>query len=133
MQKKEFQEKILIYQILESRLNSLLKQKEILSQKLLEISQTLQTLNEINENETFFSLGSGIFSKGKITDPNKFLVFIGSNTSIEMEKSEAISFLERRKEEIEKALNEIAKEESKLIEQLNQISKEISKFSQNVQ
>ncbi|MCS7106253.1 MAG: hypothetical protein NZ942_02980, partial [Candidatus Aenigmarchaeota archaeon] len=72
MEKKELQEKILFYRLLEAKLNSLLKEREILIAKTIEIQTTLQSIEEINKGkEILFALGSEAYAFGKLKEKDK--------------------------------------------------------------
>jgi prefoldin alpha subunit len=81
---RELQEKILAYRIFESRLNALLKQRDLIVNKIVEINSTLESIDEIEKSdEALFSIGSEAYAKGKIVDKEKVIIEIGANIAIE--------------------------------------------------
>ncbi|MGC8812739.1 MAG: prefoldin subunit alpha, partial [Candidatus Aenigmatarchaeota archaeon] len=101
MEEKEFQEKILVYRLLEARLNSLMKEREMLLTKLVEIQTTIQSIEEIKKNdEILFGIGSEAYAFGRIKEKGKFIVEVGGEVALEKTTEEAKKTLEKRKLEI---------------------------------
>ena len=48
---KELQEKMLIYRTLESRLEALTRQRDLVSSKIVEIISTISSIDEISKNQ----------------------------------------------------------------------------------
>jgi len=109
------QEKILTYRIIEARIESLLKQREALGLKLMEIDTTLNGIDEIEktEGETLFSLGSETYFFGKVLDKKRMIVEIGADIVLEKTFEEGRQILKERKGEIE---NLIANLESNVVQ-----------------
>ncbi|VVB67840.1 Prefoldin subunit alpha [Candidatus Norongarragalina meridionalis] len=79
-------------------------------QQLLEenaaTAKALESLPEISK-DTMFSVGSGVFIKGKATDEKHVLVEIGSRIIAEKTVAEARHLLEEKKRELSKAAAEL--------------------------
>jgi len=135
MEKSRLQEKILQYRILESRVETLNKQLNLISAKIEELEHTKNGLEELEKcNQLNFSLGSEVYVKGEVTDKKKVFVGIGANIFIEKTFEEAIQVLKKRKEELEKIVQQIQSEISNLLSVLQQIGREIKKeVDKNVQ
>jgi len=125
---KKLQEKILHYRILESRVDTLNKQLNLILNKIEELEHTKEGLKELEKNEELnFSLGSEVYIKGKIIDKKKVLVGIGANIFIEKTFEEAIQLLNERKKELEKISQQIQTEIFNILSILQQIESEIKK------
>lgn len=132
MEEKELQEKLLTYRILEARLNSLIKEREILISKIVEIQTTLQSIEEIKKsNDLLFALGSEAYGFGKIKDKKKVIVEVGGGVALEKTTEEAKKTLEERKLEIEKALNEIERNIVEISSRLKELAPEIEKLAKS--
>jgi len=131
-ERKELEEKILAYRILEARLDSLLKQRELIASKIVEIQTTLQSIEEIGKakGETLFPIGSEAYTFGRITDKKKLIVEIGANVAMEKTVDEGKEILNKRRDEMENALNRLQKnilEISSSIEALGPEIRELTK------
>ncbi|MEM5790627.1 MAG: prefoldin subunit alpha [Candidatus Aenigmatarchaeota archaeon] len=122
------EEKILAYKFIESRINGLINQRSILVSNLNEIQSTLQSLKEFEKSEEiFFPISSGVYCLGKIVDKKKVIVSIGANIALEKSLEDARDFLNRRNEEIEKALEQVENEILSLQSNLKILEKELEK------
>jgi len=96
---------------MEERIDALLEEYNLISNKIAELKLIKRLLNEIKiEEENYINIGGMILAKAKILD-DKFLVNVGSRVFIEKKKEEIINIidqnilqLEKRKEEIEKII-----------------------------
>lgn len=76
---KELQEMILTYRLLESRLtspdNGLLKQRDMLISKLIEVQNTLQSVEELIKGgaDILFNIGSETYVVGNVKDRGKMI------------------------------------------------------------
>ena len=133
-EKKELQDRILAYRIFESRLNALMRQRELIVNKIVEINSTLESINEIEKSdEALFSIGSEAYAKGRITDKERIIIEIGANIALEKNMKEAKETLEKRKEELEKSLAQIEEEAIKISSGLNSLAEEIRELSKKVE
>lgn len=131
-ERKELQEKILAYRILEARVDSLLKQRDLIASKIVEIQTTLQSIEEIGKakGEILFPIGSEAYNFGRITDRKKLIVEIGANVALEKTVDEGKEVLNKRRGEMENVLNTIQKnilEISSSIEALGPEIRELTK------
>ncbi len=133
-EKEELQKKIIAYRVLESKLNSFVKQRDILLSKLVEIQNTLTSIEEIKKrkDEILFPLGSETFMRGRIVSKNKIIVGIGANIALEKSIEDAKKILEKRKLEIETNLNEIQKSILNISSQLEKLGPEITKLAERL-
>lgn len=132
---KELQEKILTYRILEARLDSLFKQRDMLASKMIEIQATLASADEIekSEGEILFPIGAEAYAFGKVTDKNRFIVEIGANVALEKNLEETRQILDKRRAEIENALNAVQKEIAQAYASLERLEPEIRKMAESLE
>lgn len=131
VERKELQEKILAYRILEARLDSLLKQRNMLASKLIEIQTTLQSIDEIEKGkgEILFPIGSEAYTFGKVIDKKKLIVGIGANVALEKSVEKGKEILNKRRKELENALNGLQKSIVEISSNLGQLGPEIEKLA----
>lgn len=126
---KELQEKILSYRIFQSRLDSLLKQRELIVNKMMELQSSLDSISEIEKTDAgLFPLGGDAHVFGKITNKEKMIVEIGANVALEKSFEEGKSTLKKRKDELEKGLNETQGEIQDLSVAIGQLEPAIQKL-----
>ena len=132
---RELQEKIITYRILESRIDALLKQREIIVSKLMELQTTLASMEEIEKDgeEILFPLGSEAYSFGKITNKKKMIVEIGARVALEKNVDEAREILNERKSEMENALNALQKDIMQISSGLEILGPEIKELSERLE
>ncbi|MFC1754433.1 prefoldin subunit alpha [Thermoproteota archaeon] len=95
------------FKMLESRLNEITTQREMLIRTLMEIRgglSTLKGLNKLASSEVLIPIGGGVFVNAKTPPSDKFLVGIGANVIIEKNKEDSIKYVENRVNEIENAV-----------------------------
>ncbi len=117
--KKELQEKALAYRILESRLESMSKQRDLLVQRMVEIESTLESIRELQKSkgEVLFPLGSTAYTFGKITS-DKMIVEIGAGVALEKTPDEAAKILEERKQEVAEVVRKV---QDQMVETANRL------------
>jgi prefoldin alpha subunit len=105
--KKDIQEKVIRYQILDGRIKALMKRRELLVVKMVEIETTLNSIEEIGkskENEILLPLGSNMHVSGALKDIKRIVVELGANIALEEDVEEAKKILEKRKNMINDGL-----------------------------
>jgi prefoldin alpha subunit len=134
-EQKELQEKILTYRILEARLDSLLKQRDMLASKLVEIQNTLASVDEIEKSkeEILFPIGAEAYTFGKVVDKEKMIVEIGANVALEKTVEEGKQILSKRKTEMENALNSMQKGVMEISAAMEQLGPEIQELTERLQ
>jgi len=101
------------YQILESRANALMKRRELLITRMLEIESTLNSMDEIkktNGENILLPIGSSVHIKGELKKVDKMVVELGANTVIESTVEKTKEILEKRKKILENGLASLEKE-----------------------
>jgi len=126
-ERKEMQEKMLTYRILENRLDAFLKQREMVVSKLIEIQNTLSSMDEIEKSkeDILFPIGAEAYTFGKVVDKKRVMVDIGANVILEKTIEEGKQILEKRKTEIENGLKEMQREIAEMSAALEQLGLEI--------
>lgn len=133
--RKDLQEKILAYRILEARLDSLVKQRDLLANKILEIQISLNSIDEISKSneEILFPIGSQAYAFGKVIEKNKLIVEIGAGVALEKNVGEAKEILNRRKKEIESGLGEVQKSVLEISAGLELLGPEINELVKEIE
>lgn len=130
---KELQEKILTYRILQSRLESLTKQHDLVANKIIELENTLVSIDEFgnSKEKILFSLGSEAHVFGHADDKEKVIVEIGANIALEKTIDEGKKTLNERKAELEKTINEIQNEVMKVSAAIEQLTPELQRLMES--
>jgi prefoldin alpha subunit len=126
--KKEIQEKIIRYQILDGRIKALLKKRDLLVAKIIEIETTLNAMEEIEkskEREILLPLGSNVHVPGALQSTGKAIVEIGADIAIEEDFEGAKKILEERKSIISNGLQTTEDEIVNLSNELVKLEPEI--------
>ncbi len=125
---KEIQEKVVEYQILEGRLKSLLKKREMLIGKIIEIENTLNSIEDVEKNKDsgiLLPLGSNVYVPGSLKDVKKIVVEIGANIVLEQDITNAKKTLEKRKDIMNNALQAMEKEMTGFTNEMMRLEQEI--------
>lgn len=131
---RELQKKILTYRFLEARLEAVLKQREMLASKLIEMQITTQSIDELGKGEEMlFPIGSGAYSFGKVAEKGKIIVEIGGSVALEKTMEEGKKILEERMKEIEKSLNATQGNIAELSSNMNRLGAEIQELGKGME
>jgi prefoldin alpha subunit len=126
---KEFQEKLVRYQILEGRVKALLQRREMLIAKIIEVENTLTSMGEIEkekESEILLPLGSNVHIPGILKDVKKMIVEIGADVALEKDIVDAKKILGERKDIMNNGLQSIEKEITNITNEMLGIEQEIA-------
>ena len=125
---RELQERILAYRILQSKLDDNVKERDLITNKLIEVENTLVSIDEMKETkeETAFPMGSDVYVFAKNSNKEKLMIGIGANILMEKTFEESKEILNKSKKEFEKTLDDIQKE-------INQISCSIEEMTPELQ
>jgi len=130
VEEKELQEKILVFRLLESRFENMVKQRDVLASKIVELQTTLNTIDEMKTgDDVLFSLGSSAYAKGKLSDKNKIIVEVGAGVVLEKGLDEAKQILSSRANEIQRVLMKIQREISEISSELERLEPEIQQIA----
>jgi len=124
---KEVQEKMLTYRILEARLDGLVKQRDMIANKIWEIETTLQSIAEISKSkeEILFPIGSEAYTFGRAMDKDKLIVEIGAGIALEKNIEEGKETLNRRKTELENAMKDIQEDVAEISNNIEMLAADI--------
>ena len=95
------------FRLLESRMNEVNSQREILTRAFLDARAGVVTLKELgtsSTSEVLIPLGGGVFVNGKTPPVDKILVAIGADVVVEKSIDEALKYLEERVKGMENAV-----------------------------
>jgi prefoldin alpha subunit len=130
VEEKELQEKILVFRLLESRFENMVKQRDVLASKIVELQITLNTIDEMKTgDDVLFSLGSSAYAKGKLSDKNKIIVEVGAGVVLEKGLDEAKQILSSRANEIQRVLMKIQRELTEISSELERLEPEIQQIA----
>ncbi|MEM5766613.1 MAG: prefoldin subunit alpha [Candidatus Aenigmatarchaeota archaeon] len=126
-EEKELQEKIIVYRLMEAKLESLMKQRENLINSLMEIEESIAGIEELKDKggDIIFSLGSQTYIPCQIVKKDKIIVEVGANVAIEKSLEEGKQILKKRKDDVEKSIVSIEAVINQLSSQLKELNKEI--------
>ena len=128
-EKENAQQKVVLYQILQKKLEELQQEVLIIERKFLEIESASQTLSDIGKGEgqgdVYFSVGSGIYAKGKVTDRDNIMVEIGRDIMVSKDVKGAREVLDSRKADIEKEGEKLKNSIETTVAKLREIASEI--------
>lgn len=130
---KELQEKVMVYRIIQSRLDALIRQRDIFFNKIVELQNTLVSIDEIakSKDEILFPIGSEAYSFGKAVDKEKIIVEIGAGIALEKNFEEAKETVRARRGDIETAVKELNQEIENYSNSLFVLEPEIQKLMQS--
>ncbi|ADC64219.1 prefoldin, alpha subunit [Ferroglobus placidus DSM 10642] len=125
-------------------LEQLREQAEALQRRLVEIElfkseleRTIESLEFFEKSEgkteALMNLGGGVFAYVDIVEKKKFLVDVGSGIVIEKELREAIDFLNRKKENMEKTRAEIEEAIRSIASRMESLQREIAELSKEAE
>ena len=126
--KEGIREKLIRYRTLESRINAFTSRRNLLVAKMLEIENTLNSIDEIEKNqekEILIPIGSNVHVPGKLRRIDKIIVELGANVAIENSVEEAKQILVKRKKILENGLMVLEKEIVKLSNEMLKLEPEI--------
>ena len=132
---KKLQEKVMAYKMLENRLEALGRQQQMFTQRLIEINNTIASIEEIKkgEKDILFPLGSAAFAKGEVSDEKKIIVDIGAGVVFEKDISDGIALLEDRRKEIENAAMVLKNEIDTIAQQMQVIEADTQRIISGTQ
>jgi len=128
VEQKEIQKKLIRYQILESRADALMKRREFLISRMLEIESTLNSMDEIKKSsgeDILLPIGSNVHVKGELKNVDEMIVELGANIAIESTVEKAKEILEKRRKILESGLASLESEIVSLSDEIMKLQPEI--------
>jgi len=138
---EDLQQAVTEYETLRAQLESLNQQSEMLRLSLEEHMRAKETMIRFQKGgkdaEILVPVGANSFLFAKIEDPDKAIMGIGSDITVEESMEGAVKRLETRIEDIEKALQGLAGrmvETSQMVEEKSELVKDLySKTQQEIE
>ncbi len=132
MTEKELQEKVMMYRIIESRLDALVRQRDLFLNKIVELQNTLASIEEIEktDEQILFPIGSEAYAPGKVVDKNRIIVEVGAGIALEKNFAEAKETIAKRSGDVEQAVKEMQGDIQKLDMSLGVLEPEIRELMQ---
>ncbi|MEM0480624.1 MAG: prefoldin subunit alpha [Candidatus Aenigmatarchaeota archaeon] len=117
--------KVLEYQYFHQQLRNLLEYLETLKKYYEEIINTIESLELCKQTNDFYvDLGNNIFARINLQE-KKFLVNIGAGIFLEKSLEEALEILNKRKQDVEKEIQETNENIQILYDYLKKLETEI--------
>ena len=135
MSEKELQEKLMTYRVLEARLEGLVKQRDMVVNKIIELQTTLQSIDDLekSDSEILFPIGGNAFKSAKIVDKDKIIVEIGANVALEKTTEEGKAVISKRKNELETFVNQMQEEIVKISNAVNKLGPALQEMADKLQ
>jgi len=126
MAEKDLQEKVMAYRMLEARIETLMKQRDAVASRIVEMQSTIESLGELEKSkDVFFPVGLDAYTVGKVADKKNILISIGAGIILEKSITEAKETLNQRGQEMEHVLNELQNNINSIAAGLEQLGPEI--------
>ena len=130
---KEMQQKYMEYQMLEQQGKQIEKQLKQVDTQADEIDKISECIEDISKPEAskkmFIPVSSGVYLQGEISDPDTFLVNVGSNVLVKKTASETKELIVKQKGELERAKAQIMEEHSKIQSRMLVIERELMAYA----
>jgi prefoldin alpha subunit len=128
---KEVEEKLYILQQLQSEAEAIQRkiiELEIVDSQLEKTIESLEYFNSLDGSvEALMNLGGGIFAYVDVKNAKKMLVDVGAGVVVEKEVGEAIEFLKKKRELIQKNVTNLEQVLQQIVEKARQIQIELAK------
>ncbi len=128
---QSLQEKFVLYQVLQSRVEDLKKHIPGIQQKAMEYEATNQALFEINKikkgNDLLVPLGSGFYTHSKVDSTEDIVVDIGAGVMAKKSLEDSLKFIEKKKKEIQSISEQLQFELNQIVGKMNEIGPELQK------
>ncbi len=130
-QLEELSEKHQVYQY---QAESLAQQINMVKLTIRDVETALTTITALKDEpagkETLVPVGFGSFVKATLTNPDTVVVGVGAGVSIEKNIDDAKSFLEKKKDELNKYLEQLNGTIARIGQELQNIQKLVQKHQQ---
>lgn len=120
------QEKIMAYRAYGARVEELQKQSDLLSRLVAENKAAIVALDNLPREQTFFSIGAGVFVKAKLVDAENVIVEAGAKILAEKSIGDAKKLLAERRTQLESALARTRAETMELTNKLRALEQELN-------
>ncbi len=117
---EKVQEMYMEFQALDQRIKQIQKHLEVLTNQIMEMTATSNSLDEFDklkkDKELFVPLSSGIFAKATLNDTSELLVNVGSNVVVTKNISSAKKLIIDQIEEMKKLQRRMIEDLEKMAE-----------------
>ena len=131
---KDIQEKFVLYQLLNQRLEELKQHAMMIQHKMVEFETSKFALNEMKgakpESEMLVPVGSGVYTFGKSSSLQDVLIDLGAGVLAKKTLEDATGFIEKKKKEVEDAAQLLQAEANAITAKLQEIIPELQKAAQ---
>ncbi len=115
------------HQVYQYQAESLAQQINMVKLTVRDVETALTTITALKDEpagkETLVPVGFGSFIKATITNPDKVIVGVGAGVSVEKNIDDAKTFLEKKKDELNKYLEQLNGTIAKIAQELQNIQK----------
>jgi prefoldin alpha subunit len=137
-QDRGLQEKMVLYRVLEDKLNDILTKQNAIAARVLEIQGTLESLSDIGKshsdcgkNEILFPIGCSIYMKGTVTGEKNVIVGLGAGATALKTFDEAEKMLEKQKSDLQQSMSALQKEMSDIANKMQKIEADAQEMFSN--
>ena len=131
------QEMYMEFQELDNRIKQLQKHLEVLTNQIMEMTGTLNTLDEFStmkkDKEIFVPLSSGIFAKAILKDASELLVNVGSNVVVTKNAPSAKKLISGQIDEMKKLHKRLVEDLEKMAGRAGNLEMELQKMVSQAQ
>ncbi len=132
MNQEEMNQAMMEMGMMEQKLKHLDQQLSILEQHILEdekLQASLEDLSKGDKSEAMLPIGGGIFAKGHIDKVERVLVSVGANVAVEKNVGDAVKMLEKRKEKMMAAREDLANQVKRILQTMTEMEKNLRENS----
>ena len=126
------QEMYMEFQALDQRIKQIQKQLEMLTNQIMEMTGTSNSLEEFDkikkDKEIFVPLSSGIFAKATLKESSELLVNVGANTVVTKNPSSAKKLIDKQIEEMKNLHRRMVEDLEKMAERAGNLEMELQKL-----
>ncbi|MEM3873206.1 MAG: prefoldin subunit alpha [Nitrososphaeria archaeon] len=125
---QELQIKVVQLKYLEDYFQDLLARENLLVSSYNDIENAEETVNELSKRkgfETLVYIGGGMYIAGSINATEKVLVNVGADVIIEKRLNEALAFIQEKKEEIKRILNDINQQKQQTASAIQRLREDV--------
>ena len=128
---KEVEERLLILQQLQNEAEAIQRRSvelELVDSQLEKTIESLEYFNSLDDGvDALMNLGGGVFAYVDVKSAKKMLVDVGAGVVIEKEVGEAIEFLKKKRELIQRNVTNLEQVLQQIVEKARQIQIELAK------
>ncbi|MCK4429145.1 MAG: prefoldin subunit alpha [Candidatus Aenigmarchaeota archaeon] len=99
-EESQLQERYVQIELLNKQLEQISSQIGMLKMRIEELMSVGNAVEKASPGEGFSQIGTGVFIKSEFKDTDAFLINIGKNIFVKMNKKEALDFINRKIEDM---------------------------------